>query len=1522
MLSVHKGIKILGKVLSGVLLALIILPVVAALLLEIPAVQNAAVHGAARMLSRKLETRVAIDRVHLSLLSRLRVEGLYVEDYQRDTLLYVRRLDAYVTGFGLSGSGIELSRGRIEGARLHLHETPSGEMNIKQLIARLSDPDRERKGNFRLSIRHASILDMTFCLEKLEHRDPPYGIDFGHLCVEELTARIEEFTIDGQTIYTSVETLRARERSGFRLDHLSGKFYLTGGCLGFGDAAIVTERSHLRIPCISLVGNEWTEYRAFTGEVELNASLRNSTLSTDDLAYFAPKLRDRHITLSDADLELEGPVSDLRGRIRNLTLDGGTSLAADFAVRGLPDFARSHLDIDLHRLATSAEAASALALAATGRPLPQKTLDLLAGAGKVELDARFRGTPSAFDLAVGASTAVGRLDGNLRMSPLKNGFSALQGDIATRNLRLGDLTGRRDLLGEASLAARIDGTVGRGHADAALRGEVTGLELNGYRYDSIRLDGRLRDRSFEGLVTARDPSLDFDFSGAVSLNDSVPVYDFTLDLRRADLAAMRINRRDSVSVLAARVRADAEGRSLDDLNGSIRITDARYAYNDKQVDVGNLSVTGRNSATSKLVELRSDFADATFRSRTSYRTVIDYLHRSALRYLPLPDRKGIAHREDDRRTGIADDYSLLSIDIHDINPLADAVSGGLQVAEGSSLRLLFNPASDQLSLKASSEYVERGNLLATRLAINASNRRDSLVLYASAEDLYAGMLHLPRLSVNGGACRGRVQLATGFTDSLNRASGLVTLRAEVDEREGGRAVDLRLLPSHIRRGDKTWNIFARGIRIDTARVVIDRFTVVDNGQDLLLDGVASRSLDDSVTLRLRNFDIAPFTQIANSMGYTVEGRTSGEAKMKSVLRGGEVTADILFDSLRVNAAMAPPLRLTSRWDFARSRASVAVTDRRSADTLVRGFFAPAQMRYYARLKVDSLQLGLLDPVLAGVISHTRGTAAADLTLRGRRRDADLTGEIRVSDLQTTVDFSQATYRLPAATMRVDGNRFRASNATVYDREGNTGRLDLELDLSHLSNIAYDLTIAPRQMLVLDTSSSDNDLFYGRVYASGLARIRGDKGGVAMDIEASTERESTFFMPLSGKSNISYADFVVFEKPSQVDTTDHVLLKKMLFERRRKARTSGGGQTRISMALDVKPNVEVELLVSGNAIKARGEGMLNLQINPRTNTFEMYGDYRITEGSYMLSLQNIINKRFLIEEGSTIQWTGSPMDALLDIDAVYKLKASLQPLLQGTADGGGDRSVPVECVIHLGDRLTNPDIAFDVRVPGSDPETQTVVANALSTPETVDTQFAYLLLFNSFMSENSFSSSMGSSVSAATGLEFVSSMVSNMLSNDDYNIILRYRPKSELAGDEVDFGLSKSLIDDRLIVEVEGNYLIDNKQAVSSSMSNFMGEAYVTYLIDRAGTLKLKVFTQTIDRFDENQGLQETGVGVYYKEDFDNFRDFRHRVRERFSNKARKARREARRQRREELRAGQVADPAATSPSTERTKQNQ
>lgn len=137
--------------------------------------------------------------------------------------------------------------------------------------------------------------------------------------------------------------------------------------------------------------------------------------------------------------------------------------------------------------------------------------------------------------------------------------------------------------------------------------------------------------------------------------------------------------------------------------------------------------------------------------------------------------------------------------------------------------------------------------------------------------------------------------------------------------------------------------------------------------------------------------------------------------------------------------------------------------------------------------------GCSTPILTGVISDTRGHASADLVLQGQRREADLTGEIRVTGLSTCVDFTQVPYTMPRAVLSVKGNRFRASNVPIFDPEGNEGRFDIDLSLQHLSNIAYDVRVAPRQMMVLNTTPQDNDFFYGRVYATALPVFRATRG---------------------------------------------------------------------------------------------------------------------------------------------------------------------------------------------------------------------------------------------------------------------------------------------------------------------------------------------------------------------------------------------------------------------------------------------
>ena len=184
----RKVTKILLKALSVTVLFLIFCPIVLTLLVSLPSVQNFVVDRAVKYLSRKLETTVSIDRIRLGAWGSIRVDGFYVEDYQKDTLLYVGRLQLHMAGLRDNSAGIVLRNGEVSNTKLYLRETPEGVMNIKQVMDRLSDKEKKGGGDFGFGIRNVQIDDFTLIIERQEHRDPEYGIDYNDMHLEHTSA--------------------------------------------------------------------------------------------------------------------------------------------------------------------------------------------------------------------------------------------------------------------------------------------------------------------------------------------------------------------------------------------------------------------------------------------------------------------------------------------------------------------------------------------------------------------------------------------------------------------------------------------------------------------------------------------------------------------------------------------------------------------------------------------------------------------------------------------------------------------------------------------------------------------------------------------------------------------------------------------------------------------------------------------------------------------------------------------------------------------------------------------------------------------------------------------------------------------------------------------------------------------------------------------------------------------------------------------------------------------------------------
>lgn len=1509
-----KVIKIILSFVSAVVLSSIILPVFLSLALHWQPVQDFAVRQAAGMLSDKLETEVTFDRVRLRLFNRVAIDGLCVLDYHRDTMFYAGRVVVPLRSLRPFSGTVALGDVSLEDVRFRLMQDSTRRTNLWQILQKVRRKHKKERKPFRLTAGSLAISGMDFRHRKFDIRPREYGVNFTDLDVRDFNLRVSDISVVNDSVTLSIDSLSLRERCGLRIENLTTpRFMISGTGMHFDWLRIRTPESDARLSYLYFDYDTWKSYGDFLHRVNIRSEFNRSLVSFRTIAYFAQGLRDWQSVFRDASGTVNGPVAAMKGSIGEVTVRD-TKVGLRFAIDGLPDVKNTRFVFDVASLQTNAADIEYILQDIAGTSLG-KNLPMVERAGRIGFSGHFDGLFRDFTASGDLNTELGRATVRFDVGPSEHAAASFRGSVETADFETGRLLDVRKL-GRVTLGADVTGVFGEAFGMQA-RARIPKLEFNGYAYGDLALDGRFENRKFTGNIASADPNIAFDFNGDLDFSDSLPAYHFDLHLQNADLHKLNFNRRDSISRIRCDLHAQASGTSLDNINGTVEINGMTYINHIDTVRTGNIRMEADNNSARKRLGFYSSFADAELKGKLGYGDMFAYFTHTLRSYLPsmsVRDRSTAPPAPARGEAARIDSYYLLDVNVKEANNVAGIFSPGLQLSQGTHLSFLFNPESDIFSLRLDSESIENERFFVSDLKASCRNQTDSISLFVTAADVFVKGIYMPDFSVIGGAKENRINLATRFNDAESGTYAMVsttsTLRADST---GVPQIAVRFNPSTFSSNGQTWNIWAREIVYDSTRLAVDRFSLSNGPQRLTIDGTASRSDCDTLRLTLTDFDLRPFSRFAERQGYRISGYTNGTAELISAFRDGVLRAGIDFDSMRVNDTPLAAMRFESRWDFPARQARFRLSDRKLGDAIVDGYYTPDDGRYRADIHLRRIDMALLDPVLKGVLRGSKGEAEARLVLSNPDRKAMLNGNIAVNAFSTTVDYTNVTYSMPEGAIDVKDNTLTLRPSVLYDPEGNRAGFDMDFSFANPRNLTYHVHVRPEKMLVLNTNATHNDLFYGTVYASGSGTIRGDRSGVGMDIVAASADGTRFYLPLGNASDISAADFIVFKDPQRGVSDSLAAVRR---RRRSLARRIGGDpQARsdmdIKMTLDVRPNAEMQLTLDqtgDNMLRGRGNGTLNLHVNPVDKEFTIYGDYAITEGNYRFSLQNFATRNFIIEDGSSIQWTGDPVNAHLDVTAVYKLKASLAPLLGGSAQSSR-RNVPVECLIRLSDRLTQPSITFDVSVPNTDPETESLVRNAMNTQEMVSTQFLWLLATQSFYSDNTGGGSSNLNIGAmgatVTGIDFLSNQLSSLLSTDRFRLAPKYRPKSEETSDEFGTEFYGELIKDRLILEGDVSYDTGNGMPVNNRTANSLtGDVTLSLLLDRAGNLKVKAFTRTIDRFDENQGLQESGVGISYRESFDNlgdvFRNIRRRTQER---------RSFRRERRAERAAALRGEPA-------------
>jgi hypothetical protein len=276
-----------------------------------------------------------------------------------------------------------------------------------------------------------------------------------------------------------------------------------------------------------------------------------------------------------------------------------------------------------------------------------------------------------------------------------------------------------------------------------------------------------------------------------------------------------------------------------------------------------------------------------------------------------------------------------------------------------------------------------------------------------------------------------------------------------------------------------------------------------------------------------------------------------------------------------------------------------------------------------------------------------------------------------------------------------------------------------------------------------------------------------------------------------------------------------------------------------------------------------------------------GVYTLSEGNYDFRLQNVINKKFTVRKGGTITFSGDPMKARLDIEAVYTVKSVSLRNIDSTLKS----TIPVDLNLDIGGTLENPEINFNIsttssgNISATNDKIQSLLAQISNDKNEVNNQAFSLLLFNSFARPGEIGAT-GSYSNTLT--QFVSDQISKFLTQG-LNTFSKGTSVDVLLSDlenkdsrQIDISLKQELFNNRLIFTVGGNVNLGSTPSTQTINNRgntaFAGDFILEYLLTPDGRIRLKTFARTANYDLINQDRIRTGGAIAFQKDFYRFGD--------------------------------------------------
>lgn len=1138
--------------------------------------------------------------------------------------------------------------------------------------------------------------------------------DGKHIDFSKINGKLENIGWTKDTITGNI-SLSAQERSGFVVKSLKAKTTIHPKAMIFDNLYLETNKSVLT-HFYAMRYNSISDMSNFLHAVTLEGRFSKATISSDDIAFFAPALKTWKKNIK-IDGDVKGTVDALSSKDLEVWAGNNTYVHGAVSLVGLPNINETLINIEAEDLRTTYSDAANFIPAI--RNIETPALNKLSYL-------RFKGTYTGFinDFVTYGTiqTNLGTLQTDLNMKFPKNGEPVYAGKISTAGFQIGTFI-NSPYLGLVD----FNGTVkGKGFKwktlDMTVDGTVRRIQYNDYVYQNITAKGSLTNRLFNGDFAMKDPNADMHLKGLVDLTGKIPVFKATADIVHADLKALGLTTEDFQ--LEGKFNLDLQASSLSDMIGTARISDASVTSNGKRLAFDSLVVYSNYENGLKKLNAVSNEFNATVTGDFDLKGLPDaftlFLHRYYPSYIKPPKYVKPQIFTFDITTGIVEDYMKL-IDTRLTGFNNSHVTGSL------------NTTANTMTVNADVPYAQFKQYQFSDIKLKGSGDLQKLTLTGDLGNAQIGdSLMFPQTSFT-------IQAQNDVSDvtvntSSNQVINKANLSAQIRTFSDGATVLLH--PSSFVLNGKTWTIEEGGeLNFRRNTIVQGGVTLKESNQEIRLwtepDAIGNWN---NLRIAFQNVnvgDISPFLTKKSR----IEGLLNGDATIEDPQKRFDINSNLIISGLRLDNDSIGDVKAALVYDNKTGKAIIKANNfdpdhHIDLDVALNVKDSVTNIRAHSQL--NNFRLDYLNRFLFTIFSDITGYVTGNLDFIIENGSKSVTAKARVHDASFKVNFTQVTYKIDDTEIELKKDFIDLNNIHIRDKDGNMAIVKGGIKHNGFANMDYDILVETqsRQFDLLNTTISNNQTFYGTAKGSGSFILVGPQNDMHMevDMKASDITPSSITMPPSRTRESGNANFMVERKYGREMTTSS---------------TAAAFNLTYDIHMVANPLVTINVILddlTGDQITGKGTGDLRIS----SGTFEpltIHGRYDIEDGSYNYTFQSLKKFPFKLKRGGNnfIVWDGGAYDATMHLEAIYTAQeVSFAPLVTSGLLGSnltGARD-DVNVLATLTGNLFRPKFDFALDFPNKNvaynsPDFQLAIQQIQQNQNELNKQVAYLIVFNSF-----------------------------------------------------------------------------------------------------------------------------------------------------------------------------------------------